>query len=514
MSARRTVVLDIRELIRQLQAGQSARQIAKSMQLSRVTVGKYRTWAVAHDLLSGALPSAEDLVALLAQDQVLHPVAPAVSSVEPYRAVVVDLRQRGVEMMAIFQRLRDEHHYVGTYSSVRRFVQALEPRQPEVTIRIERLPGEEAQADFGYAGLMLDADGQLRRAWAFVMTLSYSRHQYVEFVFDQTVETWLGLHQHAFEYFGGVPRKVVLDNLKAGLVKACFDEPQVQRAYRDCAEHYGFLIAPCRVREPQEKGKVESGVHYVVRNLLAGRSYTERPFDQRRANRDALDWIATVAGQRWHGTTRWQPLAQFKAVEQAALLPLPATPFELATWKQAKLHRDCYVQFDKAYYSAPVRYVGQRLWVRGDAHTVRIYADYALIVTFPRATQPGQRQTNLDHLPIAKADALTLTPARCQAEAAQIGVATQQVVQQLLDERPLDRLRTVRKVLRLAQTYPPVRLERACARALRFDTATYRSIKQILQKGLETEVPLASPPPDSAPPVYARTVQQLLVGGA
>ncbi len=329
-------------------------------------------------------------------------------------------------------------------------------------------------------------------------------------MFDQTVETWLLCHQHAFEYFEGVPRKVVLDNLKAGIVQACFDDPQVQRAYRDCAEHYGFLIAPCRVHEPQEKGKVESGVHYVARNFLAGRAPT--PIVDN--NVKVRAWVEQIAGTRDHGTTHWQPLVQFKVVEQAALLPLPATPFEIATWKQAKLHRDCYVQFDKAYYSAPVRYVGQALWVRGDAKTVRGFADYTLIATFPRASQPGQRQTNLDHLPIAKVDALTLTRERCQTEAAPIGAATQQVVQQLLDERPLDRLRTVRKVLRLAEAYTPLRLERACARALRFDTASYRSIKQILQKGFDAEAPTLVTPLAVARPQFARTTQQLLVGGA
>jgi len=301
-----------------------------------------------------------------------------------------------------------------------------------------------------------------------------------------------------------------LDNLKAGIVQACFDEPQVQRAYRDCAEHYRFLIAPCRVREPQEKGKVESGVHYVARNFLAGRESAALSAN----NVKVRAWIEQIAGVRDHGTTHWQPLVQFKAIEQATLSALPATPFEVATWKQAKLHRDCYVQFDKAYYSAPLRYIGQALWVRGDAQTVRIFADYTLLATFPRATGPGQRQTNLDHLPVAKADALTLTPARCQAEAAQIGVATQQVVQQLLDERPLDRLRTARKVLRLTETYTPARLEQACARALRFETATYRSIKQILLKGLEAEDASAARLPDSAPPLFARSTQELLAGGA
>lgn len=509
MSRRRTDVLDIRELIRHLQAGESDRQTAEALHLTRKTVGKYRVWAMQHDLLKGALPTPEELARLLERDRATSVPPRVPSSVEPYRAVVSDLRQRGVEIATIFQRLRDEHRYRGSYASVHRFVRSLEPSAPEVTIRIERQPGEEAQVDFGYAGLMLDTNGQRHRAWAFVMTLSYSRHQYVEFVFDQTVGTWLWLHQHAFEYFGGVPRKVVIDNLKAGIVQACFDDPQVQRAYRDCAEHYGFLIAPCRVRQPQEKGKVENGVHYLERSFLAGREVARRTDN----NVKVLAWVEQIAGLRIHGTTRWQPLVQFQQVERTALLPLPPTPFELATWKQVKLHRDCHVQFDRAYYSAPFRYVGQTLWIRGDARTVRLWADYTLVATHPRATLPGQRATNLAHLPAEKADALTLTPERCRDEATQIGPATVQVVHQLLDEQPLDRLRSVRKLLRLAQTYTPLRLEQACTRALRFETVSYVSVKQILQQGLEAEEASAAiPAPDW--PQFARTPRELLAGGA
>lgn len=130
--------------------------------------------------------------------------------------------------------------------------------------------------DFGYAGYMLDpASGQARRTWAFVMTLANSRHQYVEFVFDQQVGTWLECHRHAFEFFGGVPQRVVLDNLKTAIIRACWDDPQVQQSYRECAEHYGFLIAPNRPRTPEHKGKVEQGgVHYVKRNFLGGRAMT------------------------------------------------------------------------------------------------------------------------------------------------------------------------------------------------------------------------------------------------
>jgi len=256
MSGRRTDVLDIRELIRLARAGESNRAIARLLHSGRNSVAAYRTWAEHHHLLAGDLPSPETVAGLLAQDRVAQPVSPGpVSSVEPHRAFVVEQRARGVEIATIYRRLCEDYRYTGTYGSVLRFVHALEPATPDITLRIERPPGEEAQVDFGYAGLMLDGEGHARRAWGFVMTLSYSRHQYDEFVFDQRVETWLRLHQHAFEYFGGVPRKIVLDNLKAGIVKACFEDPEVQRAYRECAEHYGFLIAPCRPQRPREKGK-------------------------------------------------------------------------------------------------------------------------------------------------------------------------------------------------------------------------------------------------------------------
>jgi len=513
MSGRRIDVLDIRELIRLARAGESNREIARLLHSGRNTVVAYRAWAEQHHLLSGDLPSPDEVARLLEQAPPTACGWPGpVSSVEPHRAFVVDQRARGVEIATVYRRLCEDHGYTGSYGSVLRFVNALEPATPEVTLRIERPPGEEAQVDFGYAGLMLDGDGQPRRAWGFVMTLSYSRHQYDEFVFDQRVETWLRLHQHAFEYFGGVPHKIVLDNLKAGIVKAGFEDPQVQRAYRECAEHYGFLIAPCRPRRPREKGKVESGVHYVQRSFLAGRELTALT-----ANNAAVrHWVEHTAGLRDHGTTHWQPLTQFEQVERTALLPLPTTPYVLATWKQVKLHRDCYVHFERAYYSAPFRYVGQTLWVRGDVTSVRVYADHVLVATHPRATAPGQRFTQLDHLPLAHAEALTLTPEHCRDDASRIGAATLAVVTRLLDERPLDRLRSVRSLLRLADTFTPARLECACARALRFEAVTYLDIKRILHNGLDR----AETPPavvaELPPPLFARPAHELLagVGGA
>jgi transposase len=283
-----------------MRQGQSDRAIAAAVGVDRKTVGRYRAWAVEQALLSGTLPALGELNRLLEETMKGPPPPQNVSSVERYRDAIVKLREANVEVMAIHSRLQDKG-YTGSYSSVLRFVRRLEPSEPKVTVRVETAPGEEAQVDFGFAGWMIDPEtGALRRAWVFVLVLSWSRHQYVEFVFDQTVATWLRLHRNAFEYLGGVPERAVIDNLKAGIAKICFQEPQAQHAYRECAEHYGFLISPCRPRTPEHKGKVEQGgVHYVKRNFLAGRE----SMTLTQANREVLRWVETTAGRRTHGTT-------------------------------------------------------------------------------------------------------------------------------------------------------------------------------------------------------------------
>ena len=279
--------MDIRAILMQLRAGVSQRQIERELKVNRRTVKKCCDWAEQQGLLAGELPPLEALQALLAQTMSEAQPPQNVSTVEDYRAVVEKLVNEKVETMAIYQRLQ-EKGFGGTYMAVYRFVRQLKGQPLRATVRVERQPGEEVQVDFGFAGWLIDpATGKLRRAWAFVMTLSWSRHQYVEFVWDQKVETWLLCHQHAFEYFGGVPERVVIDNLKAAIVKAIQDDPAVQASYQECALHYGFRIAPCRVRTPRHKGKVEQGgVHYVKRNFLGGREATLIT----QANQEVLVW--------------------------------------------------------------------------------------------------------------------------------------------------------------------------------------------------------------------------------
>jgi transposase len=505
--------MDIRELLAHIRAETSNRQVARDTAVDRRTVHRYREWAAAQGLLVGPLPTLDELQTILEQTMPSRQPPQNISSVEPYRELVEQLVRENVEAAAIHCRLT-ERGYTGSYSAVHRFVSSLRPHTPDTTVRVERKPGEEGQVDFGYAGRMIDPEtDQLRKTWAFVLTLAWSRHQYVEFAFDQAVETWLRLHRNAFAWLGGVPERVVVDNLKAAIVKAVWDDPAVQQSYRDCAVHYGFRIAPCRPYTPQHKGKVEQGgVHYVKRNFLGGR----QPTTITQANQDVLVWCDTTAGLRIHGTTKEQPRVRFQEVEQARLLPLPETPYDLAVWKKATLHRDCYVQFEQAYYSAPHRLIEQELWVCGGLQQVRIYTlNHQLVATHERATQPGQRRTQLDHLPPEKVPGLLLDRDESLVTAAAIGTATYQVVQTLLDDPVLDRLPTVGRLLRLRQRFGTARLEAACQRALQFDDPAYKTVKRILAQGLEDQ-PVAAVVPAPPASAFVRSPAELvgdLAGG-
>jgi transposase len=455
-------------------------------------VAKYHEWARSQGLLEpgAVLPDAAELHARLTVSLPETPPPRSPFKAEPYKERIVQLHGFGVEARAIWERLKEECGFTGGYHSVYRYLRSIDPRSPEACVRVETPPGEEAQVDFGFAGVMFDPrSGRHRKAWAFVMTLSFSRHEYVEFVFDQEVATWLRCHRNAFNFLGGVPRRVVVDNLKAAITRAVLHDQVVQRAYRECAEHYGFLISPCRPRTPEHKGKVEKGgVHYVKRNFLAGRSF--RDVDE--ANGLVLIWCRETAGRRIHGTVKERPIDRFEAAERAALRELPSCPYIVSTWKRAKLHRDCHVVFEGAFYSAPHRLIGRQLWVKAADGAVTIFHEHEPVATHPRAGRKGERKTNPDHLPPAKLIGLMASPVLCARRAAEIGPSTSALIGQLLAERPLDRLRTAMGILRLSNKYSPRRLEGACSRALRFEEISYGSVKRILERGLDAE-PLPAP---------------------
>ncbi len=519
----RLKTMDLHTLLRRLRAGEKDRSVARALDLDRKTVGKYRRWAAAQELLgTDPLPDLAALHALAAAtlDQAAPPPQHH-SKVEAYRDEIDQLLKQGWRPGLIHQKLCEHPEFTASEAAVWRMTVKLRATQPpEVFGRVETPPGEVGQVDFGEVTPLVDpATGELRRTWAFSLVLGWSRHQYVEFVFDQKLPTWLLCHQHAFDFFGGVPRRLVIDNLKPAILRAYAHDrdAEVQRAYGECAEHYGFLIDPCLPATPRHKGKVErGGVGYVQSSFMPLLPPHTPLLD---ANQRVCQWLLTKAGLRDHGTTHEAPLARFEKVERAQLLPLPTTPYDPAVWKQVKLHRDGHVVFEKSFYSAPSRLVGQTLWLRAGLREVRLFAsDFTLAATHTRAQTPGQRLTQLDHLPPEKVRGLTATRASCQTDAEAIGPATAQVVAELLASRPVDRLRTALRVLALADTYTPARLEAACTRGLAFGEAGLPALRRILATGLDTCAftrPAPSVPADQ-PLTFARPAHELaeaILGG-
>ncbi len=245
-----------RQVLVRLRAGDSLRDVARSGLMGRDKLGVLRAVALQHGWLDANAELADDaaIAAALSGSGAKPRASSTISSVEPHREVVRHWFDAGVQGRAIHAALKREHAFTGSYSAVVRMLQQLRGEQPpDVTVRLSFAPGEASQVDFGSGPILMHPEGKPRRTWAFVMTLAHSRHQYVEFVWDQSSATWLGCHRRAFEWFDGVPARVIIDNAKCAIVKACSFDPLVQRAYAECAEGYGFKIEACPPRDPQKK---------------------------------------------------------------------------------------------------------------------------------------------------------------------------------------------------------------------------------------------------------------------
>ena len=224
------------------------------------------------------------------------------------------------------------------------------------------------------------------------MRLSYSRYDYYEIVFDQKVDTWLNCHINAFNYFSGVPEVIKLDNLKSAVIDPAFYEPIYQKHYKRLADHYNFLPSPCRVYQPQEKGKVEGGIKYVKNNFFAGRI-----FDNYKTMQTQLAAWVEKANDRIHGTTREKPNEQFLSSEKSMLGQLPQEQFSMIDYQLRKVAKDCHISLDNNYYSVPAKYVGDKVEISVSNNLVKIYSNNELIVTHMRSTSKGVFITNVNH---------------------------------------------------------------------------------------------------------------------
>ena len=386
------------------------------------------------------------------------------------------LEQRGVEY---------------SETTVRRYIHRQFPAPVRPVMRRETKAGEVMEVDFGHLGLTWDVNTRSRRrTWVFSGRLRHSRRAYREVVFDQKQETFFACHIHAFEWFGGVSEKVTPDNLKAAVIVASFEDPLVNRAYRQLALHYGFLISPCLPYHPEHKGGVEGDMKYVKRNFLPllreaqkerghETPYSDALVDElEHWNRDSYDLhIVQKVGRT--------PLELFETEEAGALKPLPVERWDQVVCKEASVGPDWRVQFEKAFYTVPYRLIGERVLVLGNSQVVRVFLDYEEVAAHPRATELWQVRRRPEHAPPELEQYLNLTHDGLVRWAQRLGPSVALVAGEIFADQAVDGMRPVRALIRLADKYTALRLEAACRRALHFATPSYRSVKNILVHELD-----------------------------
>jgi transposase len=486
---------EVMEILLQWHQGASIKGITRSLGYDRKTVRRYVRAAEEVGLRRDEPFPDEQMICgklkTLLEKSTLCRQAPAREMLGGYRDEIEELlKEKEMTAKQVMRLLVECHGLKVSYASVLRYLgEQFDLGGPEATVHLETAPGNEAQVDFGYVGRMRDPEsGKDRKTWCFIMTLSHSRHRFVRFVFRQDSPTWIDCHIRAFEFFHGVVKWVVLDNLKPGVIKPDLYDPRINRAYADLERHYGFVADPAGIRRAKHKGKVERSVPVVRKHLLAGRKFR----DIREANERALTWCRFEIGDQIHGTTKRKPYEVFISEEKGHLKPLPREPFEIPVWKECTVHPDHHIVFENCFYSLPTRYIGKKVWVRGTSKAVRIFLDNQLIKTHTRSMEPGKWVTDQTDYPPQKLAYLMSTPASCLARAAEYGPNTQTLIKDILKAGGHRAMRKAQAVLRLGVKWGE-NLEKASEKALAYGNTEYRSIRSMLEKGfLFTEAPAAA----------------------
>jgi transposase len=494
-------------------AGRSQYELAASLGVDRKTLRKYTAPALAAGMEPGGPPMGEaDWRTLVTgwfpelADSGLRQVS--WPRIEPHRDYIAGQLKAGVTAATIHQRLVDEHGLDASVASLRRWVRANLPedaRRAQVTVLREcPPPGQEAQIDYGKLGMWRDPrTGRRRTVWAFVMVLACSRHMFVRPTLRMDQAEWTAAHVAAFAFFAGVPARLVPDNLKTGVDRPDLYDPKINRAYAELAAHYGTLVDPARALRPKDKARVERPMPYVRDSFWRGREFTS--LEAMRAA--AVVWSSEVAGARaCRPLDGAAPAAVFAAVEAAALAPLPAAPFVLASWSTPKVGPDIHAKVGATLYSIPWRYLGERVDARETTTMVQFFRHGELIKAHPRKERG--KQTDYGDYPPEKIAFHLRTPTWCRRRAAEVGPACEAVIGELLADNALFRLRAAQGVLGLADKHDPGRLEAACAKATAAGDPSYRTVKGILAAGTET-TQIARPTGDAGAPAHLHGPDQL-----
>lgn len=470
--------------------GWSNRRIARELGVDRDTVsrqlrsnaakapiGKTEAQAEANAAKAPIGPAQPDLGANAGQAP--SAARPASRSVcEPLRDLIQAKLNDGLTAQRIFQDLVREHGFSAQYHSVRRFVRRLDGGRPLPFRRMECAPGDEVQVDFGTGAPIVGADGKRRRTHVFRIVLSHSRKGYSEAVYRQTTDEFIRCLENAFHHFGGLPKALVLDNLKAGVETPDWYDPELNPKLRSFADHYGLAILPTRPRTPRHKGKIESGIGYVKGNALKGLTFASLEEE----NRHLLDWETAVADVRIHGTIRQQVGKYFVEVERPVLRPLPLERFAFFHESQRIVHRDGHVEVAKAYYSVPPEYLTRRVWVRWDGRTVRVFNQQWQQIALHAQREPGRFSTQGAHIVAEKISGVERGAAWLLGKVSGIGTQASRWSEAVIAARGVEGVRVLQGLLALAGKHRSACLEKACEIALSYGSYRLRTIRTLLTR--------------------------------
>ena len=513
MARKKHRMYDYNRIIEGLRALQSERGMARNGIASRNTIAAVREVAEQQGWLDASQPppTPQQILSCFTMEA---PVPVHHSKVEPHRDRVQQWLNLGNKPKQIHRKLKDLKRtnpeapaYEASLGSVKRFVAKMARKDPKIFAVVHYEPGEAAQVDFGTGPKLPDPyTGEIKQTQVFVMTLCHSRHMYAELVWDQKIETWLRCHINAFQHFGGLPRKIIIDNLRAAITKACRRDPVVQKSYEGFAAAWGFKIDPNPPASPWLKGRVESGVKYVKGAVFY------RDFRTFAEAQEALEeFVMGEAGNRIHGTTQQRPLTLFAEEDAPVMLPLPSPAPELVYWAKLLVHTTTHIYLKKGYYSVPYPHVKQQVWAKAGLKIVEIYdLNFQPLTMHPVTTRPGQYRTNPDHYPPHKRDAMALNGETCVQRGAEIGAQVGRFIDILLSDRVLERLGAARAVLKLKDKYGRKRLNDACERAMEHDVISFSGVRRILEKGLDQLRERQETAPEFAPTRFSRSIAELL----
>jgi transposase len=489
MPGERLSMRKIREVLRlRFAQGLSQRAIGVSVRLSTGAVNTYLNRARLAGL-DWPLPEGLDDAQL---EALLYPPSPDVAAeqrpVPDWAVVHRELRRPNMTLALLWEEYRggpgarDGFGYSWFCDLYRGWAGRLKP-----TLRQVHTAGERVFVDFaGHAMEVVDgATGEIRRAEIFVAVLGASSYTYAQAVWTQSLPDWIAAHVAMLAFIGGVPGQIVSDNLRAGITRACFHEPLVNRAYADMAAHYGAAVIPARPYKPRDKAKAEVGVQVVQRWILA-RLRDRRFFSLAELNQAIRELVEelNLRPMRGWGTTR---RALFEQLDRPALRELPPTPYEFAAWKRCRVNLDYHVEIEKHFYSVPFRLLREEVEARITTKTVEIFHRGKLVATHPRSQRPHRPTTTPEHMPSSHRRYRDWTHERILREAAAIGDDTAALVEIILRSRPHPEqgFRSCIGILGLAKRHDAKRLDAACARALGLGTRSYSSVAAILKNGRE-----------------------------